>query len=283
MTDRYAVVGNPVAHSKSPAIHAAFAAATAQSLTYGRVEAPLDGFATTIARLRGEGYAGCNVTVPFKEEAFALATELTPRAREAGAVNTLKFSGDTVLGDNTDGAGLVADVLRLLGGEGLRGLHVCIAGAGGATRGVVGPLLRAGVASLTIANRTVAKAQAIVASFAHAFPHQPLRAVGYTDLDDAPLEPAKFDLIINATSASLGGQAVPVPARAFAHARLAYDMMYGKGDTPFMLAAREGGAAQVADGLGMLVEQAAEAFLLWRGANITTRSDTASVMALLRG
>jgi shikimate dehydrogenase len=281
MTDRYAVIGNPVAHSKSPLIHAAFAQATAQDLSYERLLAPLDGFIATVDTFRAQGGRGCNVTVPFKEAAFAYATQLTEAAREAGAVNTLKFDGATVLGDNTDGAGLVADIAYLGASSAvsITGVRVLIAGAGGATMGVIGPLLRAGAAHITIANRTVEKAQRVAARFAA----QPVHACGYADLanlrDDAS---TAFTIVINATSASLGGEAPPLPPSVFTRAALAYDMMYGKGDTPFMLAARSHGAAQVADGLGMLAEQAAQAFYVWRGDKIAQRPHTDAVRQLLR-
>jgi len=264
MTDRYAVFGNPVAHSKSPRIHALFAAATGQDLRYEAILAPLDGFAEAVRRFAAEGGRGANVTVPFKEEAFRLATRLTPRARAAGAVNTLRFDGQAIVGDNTDGAGLVRDITGNLGCE-LRGRRVLLLGAGGAARGVILPLLDAAPAGLVIANRTEDKA----ARLADAFPGT--TACGYTALAGRA-----FDIVINATSAGLVGAGLPLPDGIFAAGCLAYEMMYGR-RTPFMTLAQAAGAT-TADGLGMLVEQAAESFLLWRG----VRPQTDRVLAQLR-
>lgn len=266
MTDAYAVFGNPIAHSKSPLIHAAFARQTGQDLVYTARLAPLDGFTGVIEAFRAEGGRGANVTVPFKEQAFALATRRTPRAEAAGAVNTLAFAADGILGDNTDGAGLVRDLTANLGFD-PAGKRILLMGAGGAARGVILPLLEWAPASLYIANRTAEKAEAL----ARVFGAGQVKGGGYTDL------PGPFDLVINATSASLSGDLPPLPETVFAEGALAYDMMYGK-DTPFLAFARAR-SARLADGLGMLVEQAAEAFLLWRG----VRPDTAPVLALLRG
>ena len=265
MTDAYAVFGNPIAHSKSPLIHAAFARQTGQDLVYTARLAPLDGFAGAIEAFRAEGGRGANVTVPFKEQAFALATRRTPRAEAAGAVNTLAFAVDGMLGDNTDGAGLVRDLTANLGFD-PAGKRILLMGAGGAARGVILPLLERAPASLYIANRTAEKAEALARDFAAG----QAKGGGYTGL------PGPFDLVINATSASLAGDLPPLPETVFAEGALAYDMMYGK-DTPFLAFARAR-SARVADGLGMLAEQAAEAFLLWRG----VRPDTAPVLALLR-
>lgn len=271
MTDRYAVIGNPIAHSKSPPIHAAFASQTGQDLTYEALLAPLDGFADTVAAFRAGGGCGMNVTVPFKEEAWRLADRLSERARLAGAVNTLSF-GDDVLGDNTDGAGLVRD-LEVLGCR-PRGARVLLLGAGGAARGVVLPLLEAGVARLFIANRTADKAHALRTHFAALDTQGALAAGGWTDAaSDRP-----YDIVINATSASLSDQAPPLPPGLYAPDSLAYDMVYGRGLTAYLKQAREQGAARLADGLGMLIEQAAEAFALWRG----VRPDTAGVRAAMR-
>lgn len=269
MTDAYAVFGNPIAHSKSPLIHAAFARQTGQELTYAALLAPLEGFPAAVAAFRAAGGRGANVTVPFKEQAFALATQLTPRAQVAGAVNTLSFSGDGILGDNTDGAGLVRDLTANLGID-LAGKRVLLMGAGGAARGVVLPLLERQPTSLFIANRTPDKALALAAELARACGAGNLAGGGYGDLT------GNFDLVINATAASLAGDLPPLPASVFAADALAYDMMYGK-DTPFLAFARTHGARQ-ADGLGMLVEQAAEAFLLWR----SVRPDTQAVIRMLR-
>lgn len=264
MTDHYAVLGNPISHSKSPMIHSLFAKQTGQDICYEAIEAPLDGFATTIERLHREGYKGCNVTVPFKFEAFNCATKLSERAKAAQAVNTLSFEGDQIIGDNTDGAGLVRDIELNLAVT-LHGKRVLLMGAGGAAYGVVLPLLNAG-ASLTIANRTAGKAVELAGQFS-----------GVTGGSYENLAGLQFDVIINATSAGLSDSAVPLPEGIFAPGALAYDMMYGR-ETPFMAFARSEGA-QVADGLGMLIEQAAEAFFIWRG----VRPDTAPVIAVLRG
>ena len=269
MTDKYAVIGNPVAHSKSPLIHRMFAEQTGQDISYEAALAPLDGFAATVERLRKEGYKGCNVTVPFKFEAFKIAHKLSKRACAAQAVNTLSLDGDAVRGDNTDGAGLVRDIEHNLG-LALQGKRVLLLGAGGAAYGVALPLLLT-KAHLSIANRTPAKADQFALH---------LGKLGHVvNVYNFPNEADRkqFDLIINATSAGLTNELPPLPTDIFAPGALAYDMMYGR-ETPFMKFARAHGAAVVADGLGMLVEQAAEAFYIWRGA----RPDTAPVIAKLR-
>jgi shikimate dehydrogenase len=263
MSDRYAVIGNPVAHSKSPQIHAEFARATGQDIEYGRLEAPLDAFAETVARWRGGGGKGLNVTLPFKHQAFGLCAHVSARARVAEAVNTMRFHDS--FGDNTDGVGLIRDLSQNLGLV-LDGKAVLLLGAGGAAQGVIGALLEAGVARLAVANRTVSRARALAARFPDA------SACGYDELGDE-----RFDVVINATSASLGGQAPPVPARVLKGASLAYDMVYER-DTPFLGAARRAGA-RACDGLGMLVEQAAESFFIWRGVRPATRP----VLEKLRG
>jgi shikimate dehydrogenase len=264
MTDRYAVFGHPIAHSKSPQIHAAFARQTGQDMTYEAILAPLDGFADSIAQFVTAGGRGANVTVPFKEEAYTLAQRLSPRAQRAGAVNTLVFNAEGILGDNTDGAGLVADLTRNLNRT-LAGKRILLLGAGGAARGVIEPLLEQQPAALVIANRTVSRAQELADLFGHGVAACSFEAAN-----------TPFDLIINATAASLAGELPPLSANAFNATTLAYDMMYGR-DTPFLSFARTQGAA-TADGLGMLVEQAAEAFFVWRG----VRPDTAAVIASLR-
>lgn len=271
MSDAYAVFGNPIAHSKSPRIHAEFARQTGQDMTYSARLAPLDGFAESVLAFRAEGGRGANVTVPFKEQAFALASRLSERARMAGAVNTLLFEPDGLYGDNTDGAGLVRDLTLNLGLN-LAGRRVLLMGAGGAARGVILPLLEARPAQLFIANRTPDKAVALAAGFGRGPGASPanLAGGGYEGL------PGGFDVVINATAASLAGDLPPLPEDAFAAGALAYDMMYGQ-DTPFLAFARARGA-RTADGLGMLVEQAAEAFMLWRG----VRPDTGPVLRLLR-
>lgn len=267
MSDQYAVIGNPVAHSKSPQIHAEFARQTGQDMTYGRLPAPIDGFIATAAAFRARGARGVNITLPFKGEAFHYATCLSERARAAQAVNTLKFEDDAIFGDNTDGAGLVSDVTRNLGFA-IAGQRVLLLGAGGAARGVLKPLLELQPSCLVIANRTLSRAQQLAQNFGGA-----IEALTY-----AALAGRQFEFVINATSASLAGALPPMPPGLFAAGALAYDMMYGKGETPFLAFARDGGAATLADGLGMLVEQAAESFLIWRG----LRPDTAPVLQLLR-
>ena len=264
MTDRYAVFGHPIAHSKSPQIHAAFARQTGQDMTYEAILAPLDGFADSVAQFVAAGGRGANVTVPFKEEAFRLANSLSPRAQRAGAVNTLSFKGSDIVGDNTDGAGLVADLTRNLNCA-LGGKRILLLGAGGAARGVIEPLLEQRPAALVIANRTVSRAQELVELFG-----QGVTACSF----EAANTP--FDVVINATAASLAGELPPLSPSLFTSDTLAYDMMYGR-DTPFLNFARSRGAS-TADGLGMLVEQAAEAFYVWRG----IRPDTAPVIVALR-
>ena len=272
MPDRYAVIGNPVAHSKSPPIHAAFAQQTGQAMTYERLLAPLDGFRATVERFASEGGKGLNVTIPFKREAFGVAAAITERARLAGAVNTLRRSGDAWHADNTDGVGLVRDLAVNLGVE-LRGRAVAILGAGGAARGIVKPLLDAGTASIVIGNRTMAKAAEIAAQFAR---YGRIEAVAPDAIGARPCE-----IVINATSLGLAGSAVddfPFDAGVVAPGAFAYDVIYSDAETAFMRWARVHGASRVADGLGMLVEQAAESFAIWRG----VRPDTAPVFALMR-
>ncbi|HUW00257.1 MAG TPA: shikimate dehydrogenase [Gallionella sp.] len=270
MTDRYAVIGNPVSHSKSPLIHTMFAGQTRQDISYEAIEAPLDGFAATVERLRGKGFKGCNVTVPFKFEAYKLATRRSALAAAAQAVNTLKlnFDGNFILGDNTDGTGLVRDIVFNFG-IALKNKRVLLIGAGGAAYGVALPLAGAG-AKLTIVNRTADRAHALAAGISTL---QSIISSG--SFDD--IAGQQFDAVINATSAGLSGSELSLPPAIFAPGALAYDMMYGR-ETPFMKFAREHGAACVADGLGMLVEQAAESFLIWRG----IRPDTAPVIEALR-
>jgi shikimate dehydrogenase len=267
MTDRYAVIGNPISHSKSPLIHNLFARQTGQDMRYEAVEAPLDGFAATVQRLRAEGYLGCNVTVPFKFEAHALCDQLSSRAREAKAVNTLLFRDGQILGTNTDGVGLLTDIEKNLDFK-LMWKDALLLGAGGAAAGVVWPLFNAGV-GVVIANRTLEKAQLLADEFTGS---GTVYARRYEELAGK-----QFDLVINATSSSLSDELPPLPDDLFKPGALAYDMMYGR-ETPFMKFAREHGAAIVADGLGMLVEQAAESFFIWRG----VRPDTAPVIAALR-
>ena len=268
--DRYAVIGNPVGHSQSPRIHALFAAQTAQALRYQAILAPLDGFADTVQAFAAAGGRGVNITLPFKEQACRLATRLSPRAQAAGAVNTLRFDADGIFGDNTDGAGLVRDITHNLG-RSIAGQRLLLLGAGGAARGVLLPLLLELPAQLVIANRSKEKAQHLAKEFGQLALPAELRACALNELVGL-----SFDLVINATSAGLSGAALDIPVGLYAPNCLAYDMVYGA-QTPFMAQARQAGA-QVAEGLGMLVEQAAEAFLLWRG----VRPDTASVLGQLR-
>lgn len=269
MTDQYCVFGNPVAHSKSPLIHAAFARQTGEDIRYETILAPRDDFAGAVRAFIDAGGRGANVTVPFKEEAFRLCARRSLRAELAGAVNTLRFECSGMLGDNTDGAGLTRDLTSNLGCL-LENRRILLLGAGGAARGALGPLLDARPAALVIANRTASKALALASRFAAL---GPVLGCSYPALAGQ-----SFDLVINATSASLGGELPPLPPGIFASDSLAYDMMYCKDDTPFMAFARQQGAARVADGLGMLIEQAAEAFFVWRG----IRPDSAPLMAQLR-
>ena len=269
--DRYAVIGNPVAHSKSPIIHAAFAKATGQELSYERLLAPRDGFASTVERFVAEGGKGLNVTIPFKLEAFALARKRSGRAESAGACNTLAWRGDHWYGDNTDGAGLLRDLTHNLG-ETIGGRNVLVFGAGGAVHGILQPLLAHGPRRIVLANRTHARAVELAAHFTAEGP--------VVAIEPRSLAGERFDIVINATSIGLD---TPVPRDLwpnglFAPGALAYDLVYANQTTPFVRWAKEQGAARTADGLGMLIEQAAESFLLWRG----VRPDTAGAFPLLR-
>jgi shikimate dehydrogenase len=268
MTDRYVVAGNPVAHSRSPMIHARFAVQTGQDMEYRRLLVPLGGFAAAARDFFAGGGKGMNVTVPFKLDAFALADRLSSRAAEAGAVNTLWLAADGQLhGDNTDGAGLVRDLLHNLGWR-IAGARVLLLGAGGAARGAVGPLLEQVPAELVIANRTADKARALAGRFASA---GPVRGCGFDALQ------GRFDLVINGTSASLQGDVPPLADGLLAPAAC-YDMAYASGRTAFLARAATAGASRLADGLGMLVEQAAESFYIWRG----VRPETGSLIEELR-
>jgi shikimate dehydrogenase len=265
MAERYAVIGNPVTHSKSPWIHAEFARQTRQDMAYERIEAPLEGFADTVAAFRAAGGRGANVTVPFKEQAFKYCgNAVSDRAGAAGVVNTLVFENGGVRGDNTDGVGLLRDITVNLG-RAIAGLRVLLMGAGGAAQGVVGPLLGARPQHLVIANRTAGKARALAQRYGAA------SGGGYEELGSA-----QFDLLINATSAGLADEAAQLAPGAFAPGALGYDMVYGR-DTPFLAMARAAGA-EARDGAGMLVEQAAESFRIWRG----VAPDTRAVLAALR-
>jgi shikimate dehydrogenase len=272
MTDRYAVIGNPIAQSKSPIIHAAFARETAQDLTYERIEGPLGQFAQSVDAFRASNGRGLNVTAPFKLDAFAYATDRSERAQLAGAVNAMKFEGDRVIAENFDGIGLVRDLEVNLHSP-LKGKRVLVLGAGGATRGALLPLLEAQPALLFVANRTSEKAKQLIA------PYIGFGVIAGGGFDD--LHGQLFDVVLNATSSSLSSAAPPVSdelfAKIYAPDALAYDLTYGKGLTPFLKQARAARVTRLADGVGMLVEQAAEAFLWWRG----VRPDTRGVIELI--
>ncbi len=274
MTDRYAVIGNPVAHSKSPQIHAMFAEQTGQDIDYVRLLAPLDGFAATVSEFFSAGGRGANVTVPFKLQAHDLAHQVTQRAKDARAANLLKHEDGRIVADNTDGAGLLRDLEANLGVM-LEGKRVLLMGAGGAAQGVLIPLLQARPTILAIANRTVDKALRLAENLRH---HPDGVQTVVSGQGFADLAGQHFDVVINATASSLADDVPPLPAKIFAPGAFAYDMMYGKGLTAFLAYAQAHGAERVADGLGMLVEQAAESFLIWRG----IRPQTAPVIAALR-
>ena len=272
MSDRYLVLGNPIEHSLSPEIHARFAAQTNQPVQYERrlIDTQAGVFESSVKTMHAEGIAGANVTVPFKEVAFAMADELSERAQTAGAANTLIFRDDgSIYADNTDGAGLVNDIKhnhRVT----IAGKNILIVGAGGAVRGVLQPLINEQPASIIIANRTVARAEQLQAMFARIFP------VGVSSFED--LAGRQFDVVINGTSLGLQGEVAPLPDGIFSEDALAYDMMYGPGSKPFQEWAVAQGAAKAVDGLGMLVGQAAESFYLWRG----VRPDITPVIDYLR-
>ncbi|MEY2688086.1 MAG: hypothetical protein RL375_2284 [Pseudomonadota bacterium] len=270
--DRYAVVGHPVEHSRSPAIHAAFARQTGQSIDYTRVKAPVDGFAATVAELARGGLRGCNVTLPFKFEAFALARQHSERAALAQAVNVLRLDVDGYWADNSDGIGLVRDI-EGHAGVSLQGARLLLLGAGGAAAGVLGPLIEAGPAELVVANRSVERARTLVERHL-ALARRHGVALRASSLGDCGRD---HGVLVNGTAASLLGVVDLVHDRALAPGALALDMMYGASARPFLDWARARGA-HGRDGLGMLVEQAAEAFEIWRG----VRPDTRPVLAELR-
>jgi shikimate dehydrogenase len=274
--DLYCVMGNPVEHSRSPWIHARFAELTGQTLHYDKRLIPLDGFATAVSAFVAEGGRGCNITVPFKFEAAALATHTSERAMLALASNVLTFRDGDILADNTDGAGLVNDIQRNAGLD-LQGRRVLLIGAGGAAAGVLGPLILAQPAGITVANRTLSKASELVER------HAALALLQKTELTAQDLQglAADFDVVINATASSLSGAEVPVAASTLKSGALAYDMMYGPAAQGFMTWAREHGAV-ARDGLGMLVEQAAESFLIWRGVLPPSQPVLAELRAMLR-
>ena len=254
MTDRYAVIGNPIEQSKSPLIHEAFAEQTGQDLRYERIRASDDGFDAALEAFRREGGLGLNVTAPFKLDAARAATVLRVPARRAGAANCLRFDGDAIEADNFDGVGLLRDVTANLHLS-LRGRRVLLLGAGGAARGVLAPFLGAVPTEIVLANRTASAAERLAESFSPVIP------AGFDDLAGL----GTFDLILNATSASLYGVRLEIPDCVFGAGSLAYDLTYGKGLTPFLCQAKQAGVTRLHDGVGMLVEQAAEAFAWWRG------------------
>lgn len=263
--DKYAVVGNPINHSRSPEIHRLFAKECKQAISYERLEGPLNGFEEFALGLRDVGYLGLNVTIPFKIDAAKLADELTPRARLAGAVNTLKFDGDAILGDNTDGIGFVRDIQHRLKFHVLDSA-ILILGAGGGVRGLIGSLLEERPKWIAVANRTHGRAQELADEF----------GVEAIHFDEVPAE--HFDLVINGTASSLNHDAPSIDPESFDDCTLAYDLGYSAAPTPFMRLAQQGGAQKVSDGLGMLIEQAAESFHFWRG----VRPHTAPVYKELR-
>jgi shikimate dehydrogenase len=268
MTDKYAVIGNPIGFTKSPMIQSTFAKQFGHDIEYTAILGELGGFAARIDQFRVEGARGLNITAPFKLDAFAYATDLSERAQRAGAVNAMKFEGERVFAENFDGVGLTRDITVNLG-VAMRGKRVLLLGAGGAARGALLPFLAEQPAELVLVNRTLSKAAELGAQFAGA---GKLVVCGYAELADIT---ERFDLVINATSASLRNELPPVPANAFRGAPLAYELAYGKGLTPFLQAARAAGVPNLADGVGMLVEQAAEAFTWWRG----VRPQTAPLIA----
>jgi len=252
--DQYRVFGNPIKQSRSPFIHQSFAQTTKQAISYETSLVELGSFSIAVSEFIGQGGKGANVTVPFKEEALELADELSDRARLAGAVNTLSFSNGKIYGDNTDGEGLVQDLLR--NNVQLENSRILLLGAGGAARGVILPLLAKNPNSIVIANRTVSKAENLVVQFNNS----KLSASGFEQASDQV-----YDIIINATSASLTGTLPAITASTVTKNTVCYDMVYGKDLTPFLVWATEQGATKVIDGLGMLVSQAAESFTIWRG------------------
>lgn len=274
MPDRYAVIGHPIAHSKSPLIHGLFAVQTGQRMAYEAIDGGAEdgGFGRALAAFRAAGGKGMNVTLPFKLQALAAADEASDDARLAGAANALRFDCGRIEARNFDGIGLVRDIEHNLGLP-LKGRRVLLLGAGGATRGALLPIARAGAARIVVANRTTARAAELARELDPHLGGCPVAGGGFDELVAA----GAFDVVINATAASLSGAAPAVPASVFAGAALAYDMVYGQGLTPFLRQAQDAGAARVADGVGMLVEQAAEAFDWWRG----VRPDTREALARL--
>lgn len=268
MTDSYAVIGNPIAQSKSPMIHAAFAELTGQDLVYDKMEGPINGFEAAVDAFRAAGGKGLNITAPFKLEAAAYATHVSERVKLSGAANAMKFDDEQILAENFDGIGLVRDVTHNLNFP-LKGKRVLMLGAGGAARGALLPFLAEQPAELVLANRTLQRAMDLASIGAQ---QGRVRSSSYAELAGQP-----FDVVFNATSASLRGELPPVPVTVFSKCTLAYELAYGKGLTPFLRLAANSGVRQLADGVGMLTEQAAEAFFWWRG----VRPDTARMIAQL--
>ena len=264
MTDRYALFGTPLGHTKSPFIHGEFARQLGERISYAAIEAPVDGFAAAVREFVAAGGLGFNVTVPFKVEAAKLADKAREAVVLCRASNCVKVENGRLIAENFDGVGLVRDIVDNLGVS-LKGRRVLFAGAGGATRGAMVPFLEAGASEIVIANRTVSKAREICDMLG---PRGSVQGCGYDDIEGS------FDIVLNSTSASLAGAPLPIPPVAFEGALLAYELAYGKGKTPFLKLAEKAGAARLADGVGMLVEQAAEAFAWWRG----RRPDTAPVI-----
>jgi shikimate dehydrogenase len=269
MTDHYAVIGNPISHSKSPFIHSEFAKQTGQELDYIARKIPIEEFAAGLKQLQIEGFKGINITVPFKEQAWQQVSDKSPHAERAGAINTIIFNNDgSLTGDNTDGIGLCRDLTNNHQIK-LKDKRLLLLGAGGAARGVIEPLLKYQPSSLFIANRTASKALDLSTIFAE---FGNINSGGYDELSGC------FDVIINATAASLNDEVPPLPADILAPNGVCYDMMYSDSDTAFIKWAKQHNAAKAIDGLGMLVEQAAEAFRLWRG----VQPDTQQVIAQIR-
>ncbi len=267
--DRYAVMGNPITHSKSPKIHSLFAKQTSQAVEYTAIQVDMGGFSQAVGNFCASGGKGLNITVPFKEEAWQLVSERSQRAELAGAVNTIKFDRDQIFGDNTDGIGLVHDLKNNHNYE-LRDKIILLMGAGGAARGVIAPILEQHPSLLIIANRTPDKAVALAMHFSE---FGTVQGCGYGQLNEL-----QFDLVLNATAASLQGEVPDLPEELLADQAMCYDLMYGAKPTAFMAWAAVHGASQITDGLGMLVEQAAESFYIWRD----VRPETSSVIEMLR-
>lgn len=262
MSDRYAVIGRPISHTKSPLIHGLFAQASGQCLEYGAFEGELEGFEAQVLQFRNDGVLGMNITAPFKLRAFELADQRSERAQLARAANALKFEDGRIFAENFDGIGLLRDIEENLG-EPLGNRRVLLLGAGGAVRGALLPFLQAGPSELVLANRDMAKALTL----RNELDHPRLRISRYEEL-----EGQSFDIVVNATSASLTGELPPLPEGVLGKTRLAYELAYGKGLTPFLRMAQAQGVTRLADGVGMLVEQAAEAFAWWRGVRPDTRA-----------